>query len=163
MTPSPDSHALELDLQLATRTEGLPESASFSLWAEAAASAVGISGRTLNIRIVDVAEMKQLNDEFRGQDRATNVLSFPFDPIQGVETDLLGDVAICASVVADEARQQGKALQAHWAHMVIHGILHLCGYDHSELPQAREMEDLEVRILHQLGYPNPYRSPAGAG
>ena len=105
--------------------------------------------------------MRRLNGEYRGQDRATNVLAFAFDPIRGVETDLLGDVVICAPVVADEAHRQGKSLPAHWAHMVIHGVLHLCGYDHADGRQAAEMEALEVRLLRDLGYPDPYRGPTG--
>ncbi len=161
MTPSPENHPLELDLQLATHPPELPEPASFSLWAGAAADAAGIAGRALTVRIVDAGEMRRLNGEYRGQDRATNVLAFAFDPIRGVETDLLGDVVICAPVVADEARRQGKSLPAHWAHMVIHGVLHLCGYDHADDRQAAEMEALEVRLLGDLGYPDPYRGPAG--
>ena len=160
MTPSPENPPLELDLQLATDTDGLPEPASFSLWAAAAVNAAGNSRKTVTIRIVDIGEMRRLNSEYRGQDKTTNVLSFAFDPIAGVETGLLGDVVICAPVVAKEALQQGKLLPAHWAHMVIHGILHLCGYDHADDRQAGEMEALEVRLLQGLGYPDPYRIPA---
>ncbi len=162
MTPSPENHPLELDLQLATHPDGLPEPASFSLWAGTAVNAAGIARRALTIRVVGTGEMRRLNAEYRGQDRPTNVLTFSFDPIAGVEADLLGDVVICAPVVADEARQQGKPPLAHWAHMVIHGVLHLCGYDHADDRQAGEMEALEERLLQGLGYPDPYREPAGA-
>ena len=100
--------------------------------------------------------MTALNQRYRGKDGATNVLSFPYEPIEGDETGLLGDVVICAPVVAREAVAQGKALEAHWAHMVIHGVLHLLGYDHGSDSEAREMEQLEKWQLASLGFLNPY-------
>ena len=107
---------------------------------------------------VDAAEGRRLNHEFRGRDRATNVLSFPFEPPPGVELDHLGDLVICAPVVASEASVQGKPAAAHWAHMVVHGMLHLQGYDHIEDEEAEVMEVLEIRLLKQLGYDNPYEA-----
>lgn len=108
------------------------------------------------LKVVDEAESQQLNAEFRGQDKPTNVLSFPMHMPEGVELPILGDLALCAAVVAREAAQQNKALHAHWAHMLVHGVLHLQGYDHVEDAEAEKMEDLEREILAKLGYPDPY-------
>jgi len=105
----------------------------------------------LTIRIVDAAESQALNLDFRGKDKPTNVLSFQGDTV------VLGDLVICAPVVAREAQEQGKALLAHWAHMVVHGCLHLQGLDHEDELEAVRMEARETRILKNLGFPNPYR------
>ncbi|MDP9140932.1 MAG: rRNA maturation RNase YbeY [Pseudomonadota bacterium] len=105
----------------------------------------------LTIRIVDVAESQTFNRDYRGKDKPTNVLSF-----QG-EGEILGDLVICAPVVASEAKAEGKLLRAHWAHMVVHGCLHLRGYDHEHDDEARRMEAREVRILGELGFDNPYQ------
>lgn len=110
----------------------------------------------LSLRIVDRTEMQQLNGTYRGRDYATNVLSFPADLPPHLELPLLGDIAICAPVVNDEARDQRKESAAHWDHMLIHGVLHLLGYDHQTDNEAHEMEALETRILAQLGRPDPY-------
>lgn len=110
----------------------------------------------LTVRIVDCDEIQQLNRTYRHKDKPTNVLSFPFEMPDGIELPLLGDVIVCASVVRDEAREQGKALMDHWAHMVVHGTLHLLGYDHIEDDEAEEMEGLETEILSTLGIANPY-------
>ena len=101
----------------------------------------------------------RLNKEYRGKDKPTNVLSFPFDDMAGLpeeETRLLGDLVICAPVVRKEAKKQDKRPKDHWAHMVVHGTLHLLGYDHIEEAEASEMEALEARILEQFGIKNPY-------
>ena len=112
------------------------------------------------IRLVDEAESRQLNRDYRGKDRPTNVLSFPFEAPPEVLTPLLGDLVICAPVVVREAREQGKPADAHWAHMLVHGVLHLLGYDHLEPAEADEMEALERDILAGLGFPDPYREEA---
>ena len=117
------------------------------------------------MRVVGSAESRKLNRLWRGKDKPTNVLSFPSEiltagaqlPIDEIEEAWsLGDLAICAPVVAREAREQGKVLQAHWAHMVVHGTLHLLGYDHENDRDAERMEGCEIAILAQFGYPNPY-------
>jgi probable rRNA maturation factor len=110
----------------------------------------------VSIRVVDEKEITQLNDTYRQMHQATNVLAFPYEPFAGVDIPLLGDVVICASVVAEQAREQGKTLEQHWAHMVTHGVLHLLGYDHIEASAAKEMEKIEIGILAKLNYPNPY-------
>lgn len=114
------------------------------------------------IRIVEPAESRQLNHDYRGKDKPTNVLSFPFEsPPElielGEELPYLGDLVICASVVEAEAAEQKKTLMAHWAHMIVHGCLHLQGYDHQDDAEAEEMESLEIEILKGLGFDSPYQ------
>lgn len=108
------------------------------------------------LRVVDEAESEALNHSYRGKRSPTNVLAFPFEPPPGVPSALLGDVIICAAVVRREAREQGKPARAHWTHMVVHGCLHLLGYDHQTDDEAQEMETLEIQILARLGIDNPY-------
>ena len=149
---------LELDLQLATEAGNLPDETQLRLWCSTA-----LSQRTadseLTIRIVDEAEGRELNNEWRGKDYATNVLSFLAEVPDGLlDIPLLGDLVICAGVVEREAGEQGKSCEAHWAHLVIHGCLHLLGYDHIEDEEAEEMEALERQLLASLGYPDPYAS-----
>ena len=145
-----------LDLQIASNASNLPTEAELERWA-AAALAGQPEDAELTIRIVDEDEIQQLNRDYRGKDYPTNVLSFPFECPPGVELPLLGDVVICAVVVAREADEQDKPLAAHWAHMVIHGCLHLLGYDHIDEDEASEMEGLEIDLLAALGYANPYQ------
>ncbi len=146
-----------LELQVVDQSFPVPSVDCFRLWAYTALEAAQSDRLALTIRVVDRDEITQLNKNYRQVDGSTNVLSFPFEPIQEIETNLLGDIAICAEVVAQEAAEQGKQWEAHWAHMVIHGILHLCGYDHDCLKDADEMEALEVKVLSVLGYSDPYR------
>jgi probable rRNA maturation factor len=144
-----------IDIQYAITAEGLPSEQEICQWV-----GVALQGRQeqaeLVVRIVDEAEITALNRSYRGKVGATNVLSFPYEPMPEVDTRLLGDIVICAPVVAEEAVAQGKLLDAHWAHIVIHGVLHLLGYDHSRDSEAREMERLETEQLASLGYTNPY-------
>jgi probable rRNA maturation factor len=128
----------------------------FQSWADAAANACGCNNKELTIRIADEIEVSELNSRYRHKTGATNVLSFPFEDPPGVVTDILGDLVICAPVVQREADEQDKIVEAHWAHMLIHGVLHLCGYDHIDTDQAIEMEALETGIITGLGYPPPY-------
>jgi probable rRNA maturation factor len=144
-----------IEVQYAIDTAGIPEPEVLRRWADRA-----LQGRhpaaELAVRIVDEAEITALNRQYRGKDSATNVLSFPYETMSGVETEQLGDIVICAPVVAAEAVTQGKSLEAHWAHMVIHGVLHLLGYDHHRDVDAQDMESLETRLLASLGFPDPY-------
>lgn len=132
-----------------------PDEADFRRWASAALPEGG-EPVELVIRIVDEAESDRLNRDYRGKEGPTNVLSFPFEAPPQVPSPLLGDLVICAPLVAREAAQQGKALNAHWAHMVIHGVLHLLGYDHMTDEEAQLMEDRERELLHRLHFPDPY-------
>ncbi len=154
---------LELDLQLATDCPDLPAMAEVERWV-AAALEDRRERASLTIRVVGLEEGRVLNGRYRGLDRPTNVLSFPFELPPGPEpgdpiADLLGDLVICAPVVRREALEQGKGVQAHWAHMVVHGVLHLRDYDHSSERDAAEMETLEISILERLGFSSPYRDP----
>jgi len=150
--------AVILDLQLACADEtGLPAEADFRRWLEAAVTPFQPESE-VTIRLVDEAESHELNLTYRGKDKPTNVLSFPFEAPQGIELPLLGDLIICRQVVEQEAAEQGKTTEAHWAHMVVHGTLHLLGYDHIEDDEAEEMEALETEIMLALGYPDPYIS-----
>lgn len=146
---------LELDIQVATTAAPLPSTADFERWVAAALGGHRDSAE-VSLRLVDEEEMRSLNRDYRGKDSATNVLSFPADLPPELELDLLGDIAICAPVVAREADEQRKPAQAHWAHLTVHGTLHLLGYDHIEDAEADAMEALETAILAQLGIPDPY-------
>ena len=152
---------VELDAQYAVDSGDLPKAADIEAWVRAA-----LAGRRehaqLTVRIVDNGEGTALNERWRGKQGPTNVLSFPVGGLERIAPDLLGDVVICAPVVAREAREQHKALEAHWAHMVIHGTLHLLGFDHIDEEQAREMEGIETDVLHRLGYPDPYEATSQA-
>jgi probable rRNA maturation factor len=150
---------IELDLQVATAATQLPSQQDFEQWASLALADYRTEAE-LTIRLVDAAESQQLNHQYRGNDKATNVLSFPFQNPPGLTLPLLGDLVICAAVVEQEAKQQGKSNQAHWAHMVIHGCLHLLGFDHIKDDEAEEMEQLEITLLAKLGFNNPYLTDA---
>lgn len=139
----------------ASGAAGVPSEGDFVRWAGAALDAAGRGGE-LTIRVVDEAEGAKLNQTYRHKAGPTNVLSFPAELPPGVPLAVLGDLVICAPVVAREAAKQGKAPAAHWAHLTVHGCLHLLGYDHMEDAQARDMEGLETRILADLGFPDPY-------
>lgn len=145
-----------LDVQRASRCTNLPPDEQIGRWVSAALEGHRDEAE-LSIRITDSEESQRLNHRYRGKDKPTNVLSFPADLPPGVPLPLLGDLVICAPVVAAEAEAQHKSLPAHWAHMVVHGTLHLLGYDHIEDHDAEIMEALEVRILAELGYPDPYQ------
>lgn len=148
---------LYVDIDNASSAEELPKDAQFRQWAEAAAQR---DGAEVAIRIVGEAESAELNHTYRHKSGPTNVLSFPFEVPEGVPNDLLGDLVICAAVVEREAQEQGKEPEAHWAHMVVHGMLHLQGYDHVEDREAEAMEAEEIAILATLGFPNPYEDEA---
>lgn len=144
---------ISLEVQHATEARWVPEDEDFLRWASAAAKR---DRAELVIRIVDETESAELNGQYRHKAGPTNVLSFPFEVPEGIPNRLLGDLVICAAVVEREAREQGKTLEAHWAHMVVHGVLHLQGYDHISDSDAAVMEAEEIAILKNLGFPNPY-------
>ena len=145
-----------IDLQIACQhTDNLPTETQIQQWANAAIRPQTLEPE-ITIRIVDEAESHDLNLTYRVKDKPTNVLSFPFECPDEVELPLLGDLVICRQVVEREATEQGKPLEAHWAHMVVHGCLHLLGYDHIEDDEAEEMESLETEIMISLGFADPY-------
>ena len=146
---------IELDLQIASDGQA-PSLEQLQQWC-----ALGLRQRSadseLTIRLIDEAEGRELNNTWRHKDYATNVLSFPADVPEGLlDIPLLGDLVICVPVVEREAAEQDKSLEAHWAHLVIHGCLHLLGYDHIDDAEAEEMESLEQNLLAELGHPDPY-------
>jgi len=154
-----------IEVQVATTRKGVPHANTLRAWAEAALQlprhrtpAPHPQPSGLTLRIVGAAEGRRLNRDWRGKDKPTNVLSFPAgEPVAADgESVLLGDIVICAPVIRREAREQGKRPAAHWAHMVIHGVLHLAGYDHEKARDAVVMERVETWLLASLGFPDPY-------
>lgn len=148
----------ELDVQYAVTAADLPTVEQFQTWVDYTLNFMHYQQPSpeLTLRLVDSDEGRELNKQWRHRDYATNVLSFPFECPPGVPLNLLGDIVLCAPVVAQEAREQNKLLQSHWAHLVIHGVLHLLGYDHLSDEEAEKMEQLEIEILQYFNYPNPY-------
>ncbi|MCV6614303.1 MAG: rRNA maturation RNase YbeY [Cellvibrionaceae bacterium] len=146
---------LQLDLDNASASEAVPSQAQFEAWLQAALKDHRAKAE-VSIRLVDRAESQALNLQYRGKDKPTNVLSFPADLPPELALPLLGDLVICVPVMLAEAAEQGKTELAHWAHLSIHGCLHLLGYDHIEETEAEAMEALETELLAQLGYPDPY-------
>lgn len=161
--------SLYLDLQQVVASDSIPARETMELWIKAALSEVALSGESeqsqkllnneyeLTLRIVNKNEIQTLNKTYRHKDKPTNVLSFPFEAPAQVQLPLLGDVVICHDVVLEEAHQQQKTIENHWAHMVIHGVLHLIGYDHMDDSEAQSMENLEIQILNKLNIADPYR------
>ncbi|MFP3019672.1 MAG: rRNA maturation RNase YbeY [Arsenophonus sp.] len=147
-----------LDLQLACRNHnGLPTKIIFQNWLEIFLPYFQ-SKNEITIRIVDTLESQDLNLKYRGKNKPTNVLSFPFEAIENITLPLLGDLVICRQVIEKESVEQHKNLNAHWAHIVIHGCLHLLGYDHQNNYEAEKMETIETEIIEKLGYFDPYRN-----
>jgi len=146
-----------IDLQIASEHPRCPSASQFKLWVESALqNSSKHEEQELTIRIVDEKESLSLNKQYRDKEKPTNVLSFPFEAPPQVELNLLGDLVICAPIVSNEAKEQTKLEISHWAHMVVHGTLHLQGYDHIEDDEAEAMEALEIEVLTTLGFPNPY-------
>jgi len=153
------------DLVLSPKTElsdsadevppGVPSKALLESWA--AAAYLDSTPAVTSIQITTAEEMQQLNKQYRNKDQPTNVLSFPMQLPEEIDLCLLGDIALCAPIINDEAKSQSKKENAHWAHMVVHGMLHLQGFDHAENSAAEEMEQLEIKILSGLGITNPYQ------
>ncbi len=146
---------LRLRVDYASRAPA-PSRAAIGRWARAALNGWRRPSVSLGVRVVNRAESARLNRRYRGRRKPTNVLAFPFAPPEGVHVDTLGDLVICAPVVNHEATDQGKETKAHWAHMVVHGILHLRGYDHHTRTEAVAMERRETAVLRRLGFPDPY-------
>ena len=136
-----------------------PARADIAVWATTALGRRAVTGgRELGVRMVGPAESRRLNARYRGRDKPTNVLSFPAGELPKGPEQPLGDLVFCPDVLRAEAREQRKSLRAHWAHLVVHGTLHLVGYDHEDPDDAGRMERREISVLRRLGFPNPYRS-----
>lgn len=155
---------IDIDLQWAVDEQALPSLEQCQQWVKASVQEPrSFEPVELTIRIVSEAESQELNATYRGKDKPTNVLSFEFEQPPGLvdlgeELPYIGDLVICADVVAKEALEQNKSLESHWAHMIIHGTLHLQGYDHIEEDQAQEMEAIEIELMQSLGFANPYQA-----
>ncbi len=145
-----------LDIQIATEATDYPTEQQFQQWVDAVLTDQSVDSEIV-IRLVDDTESAELNQQYRHKSGSTNILSFPFDAPEGIDMDLLGDLVMCAPLIAEEARQQNKLLLHHWAHITIHGVLHLLGYNHIEDDEAEEMESLEINILNKLNIANPYQ------
>lgn len=151
---------LYIDVQIATKDEtNLPTESEINTWALKALSMEGYNKEEaeITVRFVENHEIQELNCEYRHKDYATNILSFPFECPEGVDLPLLGDLVISKAVVEKEALEQGKTLKEHYAHLIVHGVLHLLGYDHIEEEDAKVMEPLEISIVEALGFDNPYK------
>ncbi len=153
---------LTLDIQRLESDIAAPTDEAFTIWINAALAGAGYDAADaeVSLALVSTDEITELNHQYRHKNDATNVLSFPADLPDGVDVPLLGDIIVCNAVVEREAQEQSKTVQDHWAHMVIHGTLHLLGFDHIIEQEAEEMEALEVAILQGLGIKNPYELPA---
>lgn len=155
---------LDIDLQWGIEPQSLPTLEQCTEWAKAALQGeLAYQAVEMTVRIVSADESQELNRDYRGKDKPTNVLSFEFEQPPGLvdlgeELPYLGDLVICAEVVTREAKEQEKSAKAHWAHMIVHGTLHLQGYDHIEEDEAEEMEVLETSIMKDLGFENPYET-----
>lgn len=146
--------SIDLDLQVATDCEAVPSAEQFLEWAGLALK--GRADTELTLRLVDRSESSRLNEQFRSKKGPTNVLSFPAELPPGIDLPLLGDIVICAPLVEEEARNHGRTVESHWAHLVVHGVLHLLGFDHQTEQEADEMESLEVELLASIGIADPY-------
>jgi probable rRNA maturation factor len=148
--------ALAVPVQNHAGRKGVPVARSFAQWVRAALAGRRTGRVEVGIALFDEAESRRLNREYRGKDYATNVLSFPYESARRERSAMLGDLAICPAVVAREAREQGKRVRDHFAHLTVHGTLHLIGYDHENARDAEHMEAIERRVLASLGIPDPY-------
>ncbi len=145
----------QIEIQAVFESEGQPDQQQIQLWVDTALDDYG-QDTEIVVRIVDEQESAELNEQYRHKSGPTNILSFPVDVPEGIELDLLGDLVICAPVVEKEALEQDKLLAHHWAHIIVHGVLHLLGYDHIDDDEAELMENKEIAILNKLHINNPY-------
>jgi probable rRNA maturation factor len=145
----------QIEIQAVFESPGQPDPQQIQLWVDTALAGYD-QDTEIVVRIVGEQESAELNEQYRHKSGATNILSFPVDLPEGIELDLLGDLVICAPVVEKEALEQGKTLTHHWAHIIVHGVLHLLGYDHIEDDEAELMENKEIAILNKLLIDNPY-------
>jgi probable rRNA maturation factor len=148
-----------VEIQTIFESAGQPSEAQIQLWIDTALEDINRDTEIV-VRIVDEQESAELNEQYRHKQGATNILSFPVEIPEGIDLNLLGDLVVCAPVLEQEAQQQSKILAHHWAHIIIHGVLHLLGYDHLDDEQAEEMESKEITLLQKLAIRNPYQQEA---
>ena len=153
---------IHIDLQNTIDSQSLPKINQIQTWLLTALKKINAKFEQpeITIRVVSLEESQQLNSTYRNKDKPTNILSFPFEapemiPVEELD-ELLGDLVVCEQIVIEEANSQNKTIESHWAHILIHGLLHLQGFDHLEDQQAEQMESIEIEILSELGFPNPY-------
>ena len=152
-----------VDIQLADNSVKAPDAQHIRGWVAAVFTTLERPPLALTVRVVGEEEMTKLNHRHRGRNQPTNVLSFPIEPLPGMCTDLLGDIVVCGPVVDRDAEIQHKLPIGHWAHMVVHGMLHLFGYDHDSDQEATAMETLEKSVLEELGFSDPYQGEHDSG
>ena len=158
MTPGRPFTGFMVHVESHVGSEGIPDERQFEKWVRAALQGRRSKRRQVNIQLFDPVQARQINKTFTGKDYATNVLSFPYEPLPGEKTAVLGDIVLCPSVVATEAKKQGKKLRDHFAHLTVHGVLHLLGFDHKDEGEATRMEDQERLVLATFGIPDPYET-----
>lgn len=146
----------QIDIDSNSQSPAIPAQADIERWITAALQSQQLTDAEVSVYIVDETESQELNTQYRGKNNPTNVLSFPADLPEEIDIPLLGDLVVCAPVVEREAQEQGKSLDAHWAHMVVHGTLHLLGFDHIDDDEAGIMEALETQLIIAMNYPAPY-------
>ena len=148
---------IKINLQIATENKHIPHKKDFITWLTIATKIMPPpeNKNEINIRLIDETESAALNKTYRNINKSTNILSFAYQSDIN-DDDLLGDLAICSPIITKQANQQHKSPSAHWAHIVIHGYLHLLGFEHQNAEEAKKMEQIEIEILDKLGYPNPY-------
>ena len=156
MTAGRPSTGFRVNVESHVPPAGVPDERTFEKWVRAALQGQRSKRRQVNIQLFDLAQARAINKTFTGKDYATNVLSFPYEPLRGEKTALLGDIVICPSIVGKEAEEQGKRLRDHYAHLTVHGVLHLLGFDHQNEAEATRMENHERRILAEFGIADPY-------
>lgn len=156
MSPGRPFTGFKVNVESHVGSDGVPDKRQFEKWVQAALQGRRSKRKQVNIQLFDPVQARQINKTFTGKDYATNVLSFPYEPLPGEKTAVLGDIVICPAIVASEAKEQGKKLRDHFAHLTVHGVLHLLGFDHKDESDATKMEDQERLVLATFGIPDPY-------
>lgn len=158
MSPSKPATGFRVNVESHVGQKGVPDERTFEKWVRAALQGQRSKRRQVNIQLFDLDQARAINKTFTGKDYATNVLSFPYEPLRGEKTAVLGDIVICPAVVENEAKEQDKRLRDHYAHLTVHGVLHLLGFDHQDEAEAKRMEDQERRVLYDFGIADPYEA-----
>lgn len=146
----------QIDIESNSQSQQVPSTEKIEYWITSALESQQLTAAEVSVYIVDEAESQELNSQYRNKDKPTNVLSFPADLHEEIDIPLLGDLVICAPIVERETQEQGKTLDAHWAHMLVHGTLHLLGFDHIDDAEAEIMEAIETKLITAMNYPDPY-------